>query len=96
MKLLLFASYIALFGCSASNSVEDLLHQMQLEIQELKISNEATKRNYDEKIRSLEKNYAGLEKQLGSGKTLATQTGNTLKVFEFLSIHSFEEMSLVY
>ena len=57
MKLLLFVSCIVVFGCSASITDNYLLQEIQQEIKDLKISNEALKKDCDEKIKSLEKNY---------------------------------------
>ena len=86
MKLLLFASCVVLFGCSASSPANDPFQRMQREINKLKIRDEALKKdydemkkNYDEKIKGLEKNYsekiARFEQQLGSARNLTPQTG---------------------
>ena len=86
MKLLLFASCIALFGCSASNPMNDLLHRMQRQIKQLEINDEALTKKYDGKIRSLEKSceekIARLEQQHGFGRNLTPQSG---KVFHICS-----------
>ena len=59
MKLLLFASCIVLFGClkTVSNSIDDPLVRIQQEINQLKINDEALEKDYNEKIKSLVKNY---------------------------------------
>ena len=54
MKLLLFASCIVLFGCSA---MANPLQQIQEEINQLKIKDEALENDYKEKIKSLVNNY---------------------------------------
>ena len=54
MKLLFFASCIATFGCSASNPADDPFQQMQREINKLELRDEALKKDYNEKIKSLE------------------------------------------
>ena len=96
MKLFLFASCIVLFGrvATASNSVEDTLQQMKLEIhalqrdynEKLKISTEVMTENYDAKIRRLEKNYdekiAGLEQQLRLGRNFVSQSGKLILRFQ--------------
>ena len=90
MKLLLFASCIAVYGCSASNPADDPFQQMQREINKLKLRDEALRTDYEEKIKSLEKNYgekiARLEQQLASGRNLVPHTGTFFKTPYFLSI----------
>ena len=50
---------MVLFGCwtMASSSVDDTLQRIQQEIKKLKKSNKALEKDYNEKIKSLVKNY---------------------------------------
>ena len=91
MKLLLFTSCIILFGFSATvpNSVDDPLQRIQQEIIQLKIKDEVLEKDYNEKIKSLMKNYeekiADLEEILR--RNLPTQSGKCIVLFS-ISVHS--------
>ena len=59
MKLLLLIVSVAFLGglTLASDSIDDPLQQMQQEIKQLKKSDEAMEKNYNEKIERLRKHY---------------------------------------
>ena len=91
MKLLLFTSCIVLFGCSesTSNSVDDPLQQIQQEIKQLKINDEALEKDYNEKIKSLVKKYEdkitnydekieSLQQQLRLGRNVEQLSGELI------------------
>ena len=94
MKLFIFTINIVVFGClvAADASVNDPLHWIQQEMEQLKGSNEesiaALKRTYDEKIRTydekIRRNYekiASLEQQLKWKTNLVPQSGPCLLIF---------------
>ena len=96
MKFLLFASCIVLFGRVAtdSSSVDDTFQHILREINQLKINDEAMKKDYNEKIKSCEVKNANydekiksLEQQLGSKRNLGLQPGNSKTTWLFPSIH---------
>ena len=84
MKSILFTVSIFVFGCSAgrSTSVEDQLQRMQLQVDQLKRSNEENiaelKQTYDEKIRAYDEKLSSLEEQVKAGNCLVPQTGPVL------------------
>ena len=77
MNLLLITLCIAVFGGStaAPVSVRDSLQRLQQEMEQLKISNEAMKKHYDEKI-------PNLEQQPKCGRNVSPESGKIrLKFF---------------
>ena len=106
MKLILVTLSIFVLGCSATSltSVEDQLQQMNLEIEQLKRSNEESVafieelkqtydgkiRTYDEKMRRNDAKVATLEQQLRLRRTLVPQSGSVYFIsFCLISFQNF-------
>ena len=81
MKILLFVSCTAVFGCWASNPVDDPLQRVHQEINKLE-------KDYDEKIRSLEKNYGEKNRTSGAPTRIWKKLCTTDRKFFVTFVHS--------
>ena len=82
MSLFLFFACSLFFGCFAAPSVDDPLHSLQQEMEELKRSNEesieALKLTFGDKIRENAEKIAHLGDRAEWGRNLSSQMGKML------------------